>query len=95
MDDRSPRLDRGNEPVDARLEKLIEEIHALRVDVAQIRGSVNKFATAEQFGYLKGRLDRLPTLGGITLLVLLFLVVLAAAVNYHEIVALIAPPTSP
>ncbi|WP_075214522.1 hypothetical protein [Mongoliimonas terrestris] len=93
MDDRNLRLDSRPEPVDARLEKLIEEVHALRVDVAQIRGSVGKFATAEQVGFLKGRVDRLPTLGGVAMLAVGFLLLLVAAMHYDEIVALIAPAT--
>ncbi|WP_181705710.1 hypothetical protein [Chthonobacter rhizosphaerae] len=94
MEERNPRLDSRMEPVDARLEKLIDEVHALRVDVAQIRGAVGKYATAESVGYLKGRVDRLPTLGGVAMLAVGFLVLLVAAMHYDDIIALIQPASA-
>lgn len=101
MERRVTALEKVFEKMDAKLDKLVSDSGALRIELAEVKGRVSALPDARAFGELKGKLDtmpsgeafgrvasrveRLPTLATLTALIGLLGVVVAAATNIRTI----------
>ncbi|PYE89627.1 hypothetical protein [Phyllobacterium leguminum] len=72
-----------------KLDKIIDKMSKVEVDVARLDGKVTSLPSAEAFGHLRGRVDSLPTIPKIAAVFGIIGVLISIASNWDKLYSLI------